>query len=236
MIRYVGAGEPSFGGQLAGVARPVKQGNQDPATGWVGQCPAQPGKGRLPRLIRQHMENSTADTDITDGARRLSTTLNNRPTIGVLRLKEARGANSICARPSMMPVVLVRRHDTRPVWTWIALCGLLAALLLAVLGLPPLDLHGPLHRLGVMDPFCGGTRSVYLTLHRHLRDAVLYNPAGPVLVGAALALLLRAAIGWSSRRWVDVRVPRRLLIPLAVVTLAALELNQQLHAALLMQP
>jgi hypothetical protein len=35
---------------------------------------------------------------------------------------------------------------------------------------------------------------------------------------------------------VDVRVPTRLLIPVAVVTLVALELNQQQHAALLMQP
>jgi hypothetical protein len=140
------------------------------------------------------------------------------------------------ARQAMMPAILVRQHDAHPAWTGIALCGLVAAMMLAVLGLPPLDLHGPLHFLGVMDPFCGGTRSVYLTLHGHLRDAVHYNPAGPVLVGTALALLLRAAIGWSSRRWVDVRMPPRLLIPLAMVTLAALELNQQLHAALLMQP
>jgi hypothetical protein len=136
----------------------------------------------------------------------------------------------------MMPAVLVRRRDAHPIWTRIALCGLLIALILAVLGLPPLDLHGPLHYLGVMDPFCGGTRSVYLTLHGHLRDAVRYNPAGPALFVAALALLLRAAIGWSSRRWVDVHVPRRLLIPVAVVTLVALDMNQQLHAALLMQP
>jgi hypothetical protein len=136
----------------------------------------------------------------------------------------------------MMPAVLVRRRDAHPIWTRIALCGLLIALLLAVLGLPPVDLHGPLHHLGVMDPFCGGTRSVYLTLHGRLRDAVRYNPAGPVLFVAALALLLRAAIGWSSRRWVDVHVPPRLLIPVAVVTLVALDMNQQLHAALLMQP
>lgn len=136
----------------------------------------------------------------------------------------------------MRPAVLVRRHDAHPLWTRIALCGLLVGLALAVLGVPHLDIHGPLHYLGVMDPFCGGTRSVYLTLHGHLRDAARYNPAGPILVVAAVALVLRATIGWSSRRWVDVRVPRRLLIPVAVVTLVALELNQQLHAALLMQP
>jgi hypothetical protein len=150
--------------------------------------------------------------------------------------KEADGASSIHAPPSMRSAVLVRRHDAHALWTRITLCGLLVALLLAVLGVPHLDIHGPLHYLGVMDPFCGGTRSVYLTLHGHLRDAVRYNPAGPILVVAAIALVLRAAIGWSSRRWVDVHVPPRLLIPVAVVMLVALEVNQQLHAALLMQP
>lgn len=136
----------------------------------------------------------------------------------------------------MKPAVLVRGHDTHPVWTRIALCGLLAALLLAVIGMPPVNLHGLLHYVGVMDPFCGGTRSVYLTMHGHLGEAVRYNPAGPALVVGALALLLRAAIGWSSHRWVDVQVPQQPLIAVVVVMLAALDMNQQLHAALLMQP
>lgn len=116
------------------------------------------------------------------------------------------------------------------------MCGLLVALLLAILGLPPVDLHGALHYLGVMDPFCGGTRSVYLTLRGHLRDALHYNPAGPILVVAALALWLRAAVGWTSRRWVDVHMPWRARIPVALLALVALEINQQLHAALLMRP
>jgi hypothetical protein len=150
--------------------------------------------------------------------------------------KEAHGADSIHAGLTMSSAVRVRRHDVHPLCTRIALCGFLLALLLAVLGVPHLDIHGPLHYLGVMDPFCGGTRSVYLTLHGHLREAVRYNPAGPIVVVVAIALVLRAAIGWSSRRWVDLRVPRRLLIPVAAVTLVALEFNQQLHAALLMQP
>jgi hypothetical protein len=109
------------------------------------------------------------------------------------------------------------------------------AVLLATFGLPRADIHGPLHYLGVMDPFCGGTRSVYLTLHGQLRDAVRYNPAGPLLVAAAIALLARAVIGWSTRYWLGVHVPRRIWIPLAVVVVAALEVNQQLHAGLLTQ-
>lgn len=138
-------------------------------------------------------------------------------------------------RPTTRPHLLVHRHDPRPVWTWFALAGLMIAVLLATFGLPRADIHGPLHYLGVMDPFCGGTRSVYLTLHGRLRDAVRYNPAGPLLVAAAIALLARAVIGWSTRYWLGVHVPRRIWIPLAVVVVAALEVNQQLHAGLLTQ-
>lgn len=139
-------------------------------------------------------------------------------------------------RQDKAPALRVGRHDTHPVLTRMVLSGLLIALVLAIVGLPPVDIHGPLHYLGVMDPLCGGTRSVYLTLHGRLRDAVRYNPAGPLLVAAALALLVRAAVGYSTRLWVEVRVPRRTLIAVAGLALVALEVNQQLHAVLLTQP
>jgi hypothetical protein len=139
-------------------------------------------------------------------------------------------------RPTRFPTALVRRRDAHSVWTWIALIGLVIALLLAVLGLPPVDLHGPLHHLGVMDPLCGGTRSVYLTMHGRLRDAMRYNPAGPALVAGAVAALIRAGIGRTTGYWVGVHIPKRILIPIAVAALAALEVNQQLHAVLLTQP
>jgi hypothetical protein len=130
----------------------------------------------------------------------------------------------------------VQRRDAQPVWTWIAVTSLVIGVLLAIFGVPPIDLHGPLHHLGVMDPLCGGTRSVYLTLHGHLQGAVRYNPAGPVLVVGAVVTLIRAAVGWSTGRWHGVHVRRRILIPVTVLALAALEVNQQLHAALLTQP
>lgn len=41
----------------------------------------------------------------------------------------------------MRPVALVRRHDAHPLWTRIALCGLLVALVLALLGVPHVDIH-----------------------------------------------------------------------------------------------
>ena len=134
------------------------------------------------------------------------------------------------------PTLAVQRRDAHSAWTWIALSGLLIALALAAIGLPHADIHGPLHYLGVMDPLCGGTRSVYLTLHGQLGEAARYNPLGPLLVVVALVVLIRAAIGWLTGRWIDARVPRPILIPIALVALIALEVNQQLHAALLTQP
>ena len=137
---------------------------------------------------------------------------------------------------SRWPSVAVRRRDFTPAWTRVAVGGLAMALALAIVGVPHANIHGPLHYLGVMDPFCGGTRSVYLTLHSHWREALRYNPGGPLLVLAAVAMLVRAVVGWSTGRWLALRVPRWILIPLAVVAVIALEVNQQLHVALLTQP
>src|SRR6266536_2829238 len=61
--------------------------------------------------------------------------------------------------------------------THLAVGGLLAGAILAVTGPPPLDLHGPLHYLGIMDPGCGMTRGVLWTLRGRLDRAWAYNPA-----------------------------------------------------------
>jgi len=55
----------------------------------------------------------------------------------------------------------------------------------------------------------------------------------PLATGSAL-VLRRAAVGAVSGRWLNVRLLiRRVLITLVVLALAALEVRQQLHAALL---
>ena len=46
---------------------------------------------------------------------------------------------------------------------------------MALWGLPPVDLHGPLHRLGIMDPVCGGTRSAYFAVSARWALAWYYN-------------------------------------------------------------
>src|SRR5258705_5737345 len=71
---------------------------------------------------------------------------------------------------------------------------------------------------------------------RHLHQTLRYNPASPMLALAAVAVLMRAAAEWAPGYFLSVHVPRRLLIPLMVVALVALEVNQQLHAGSLTQP
>jgi hypothetical protein len=138
--------------------------------------------------------------------------------------------------PRRGAAIVVRRHDAYTAWTWIALGGLIGAATLALIGVPKVDLHGPLHYLGVMDPFCGATRSVYLTLHGRLGDAARFNPVGPLLVVAAVLALSRAVVGHTTGYWAHARIPRRVWIPVAVIAIAVLEVNQQAHAALLMAP
>ena len=122
--------------------------------------------------------------------------------------------------------------------TVVGVIGAAAAVAMAVFGLPPVDLHGPLHRYGVMDPLCGGTRSAWYTVQGRIALAWRYNPLGIVTVLAAVAALLRAALAVSTGRWLDVAVtwtPRRRLFVavVGIMLLAVLEVRQQARADLL---
>ncbi|MFL6054192.1 MAG: DUF2752 domain-containing protein [Actinoallomurus sp.] len=150
----------------------------------------------------------------------------------------AAGASQAPWRPRRVWAVRVswEDRDRASGVTVVAVAGLAVGVLLAVLGLPPVDLHAPPHQFGIMDPLCGGTRALRFTLLGHWHDAWRYNPLSPVLaVGAALALL-RHMVGALTGRWLTIWIPRRVLIALAVIVLVPLEVNQQLHAGLLQGP
>ena len=126
------------------------------------------------------------------------------------------------------------RIDRHPMLAPLAAAGLLAAGVLAVAGLPPVDLHGPLHRLGVMDPLCGMTRGTVAVLHGRLGLAVAYNPASPLLVVGAVLALGRWLVGRLAGRWLDATLRRTsLTVGIAAALVLALWVNQQAHAALL---
>ena len=144
------------------------------------------------------------------------------------------------------------RHDTRVVtlawgptdrlnWvTIVGVVGLALAALMAVFGLPPVDLHGPVHRMGVMDPFCGGTRAARLTAQGDLAAAWRYNPLGVVATLAALLAALRLGIGFTTKRWLEVVIVwtprlRAVAIGITVALLVLLEIRQQGRSDLLLR-
>lgn len=105
---------------------------------------------------------------------------------------------------------------------------------MALVGLPRLDVHGPLHYLGVMDPLCGMTRATRLLLLGRVREALHYNPAVPLVPLAGLAVLVRAAWGRLGGQWCTVRAARPGR-PALIWAIAAggWEADQQAHASML---
>lgn len=128
----------------------------------------------------------------------------------------------------------VDRHRTL---TRLAVAGLAVGVALAIFGLPPMDIHSPLHHLGIMDPACGMTRGTRLTLRGDYAGAMEYNPAAPLVPLGGLALVARWAVGRITGRWVDLSV--RWTPPLVAVTAVALALlwiRQQANVDLLTGP
>ena len=125
------------------------------------------------------------------------------------------------------------------VLTVTALAGVAIAGTMAIAGLPTVDLHGPLHKLGIMDPFCGGTRAARYTAQGRLGDAWRYNPLSILIVVGSLLLIARTALGLIGRRWLNLSLhltprARRALWWTAFALLALLEIRQQMRADLLM--
>lgn len=133
----------------------------------------------------------------------------------------------------------VGRVDNHRAITVVGAVGLVAGVLMARLGLPPVDLHGPLHHLGVMDPLCGGTRAAYYTVRGQGAQAWRYNPLGLVAVLAASVAAARAVAGTLTGQWLNIsvrwsRAQRRLAIAVIVAVVVVLEVRQQSIAPLLM--
>lgn len=146
--------------------------------------------------------------------------------------------NTVTESQPWLRISLARRDQHR----WLTLLGVLAlaiAAAMAIFGLPPVDLHSPLHKTGIMDPFCGGTRAARYTAQGNLAEAWRYNPLSILVVYGAGLAILRAAAGLLGRRWVTFTVNwtprrRRWAIAILIVLVALLEIRQQLRADLLM--
>jgi hypothetical protein len=125
----------------------------------------------------------------------------------------------------------VDRHTTL---TRLAVAGLVLTGVLAVFGLPPVDLHSPMHHLGVMDPLCGMTRGVRLAVRGDLAAAMRYNPAAPLVPLGGVLLVARHAYGRRTGRWADLSVRwAPILVAVATLAVALLWARQQANADLL---
>ena len=105
---------------------------------------------------------------------------------------------------------------------------------LALFGLPPVDIHGPLHYVRVMDPLCGMTRATRHLARGEVSAAITYNPAVVLLPIVAALVTARWAWGRLTGMWLHVSVRRSVpLVVLASVALALLWARQQAHVDLL---
>ncbi len=72
----------------------------------------------------------------------------------------------------------------------------------------------------------------------HSAAAARYDPIAFPLAAGILVLLTRAAVGWTTGRWLAVHLSptaRRVLLVVGIAAVIALEIRQQLHSDLLMQ-
>ena len=96
-------------------------------------------------------------------------------------------------------------EETRWV-TLVSLVGMLAGLALVLNGGFPVDTPMPTHSFGWVEPTCGLTRGSTALIRGDFALAWRYNPASFLVVGGAVAWLLRTAVGLLTRRWLNLRV------------------------------
>lgn len=130
----------------------------------------------------------------------------------------------------------VRILDRDPWWelSVVGVAVLAFGAAFAKLGQPDIPWMWPLYRLGIVLPSCGLTRGVVAIFHGDLARSWEFNPASLVVVVLAGLLAIRLGVGIFTGRWVVIDVSyRRVYAVLALILLAALWVNQQHHAQLL---
>lgn len=121
-------------------------------------------------------------------------------------------------------------HDRHPTTTRLTLIGIPLVTLLALVGLPPVDIHGPLHYLGIMGPTCGMTRGVMWTARWDLARAGQFNPASLLVVPTLIGLTGRAVYARLANRWLNLHIrwrPWLWVIPALLILI--LTIHQQIN-------
>ncbi len=115
--------------------------------------------------------------------------------------------------------------------TGLALAGVLAAVVLAVIGGFPFDTPMPTHSFGWVEPSCGLTRGSTAIARGDFATAWHYNPASFLVMGFGLMGIVRTAVGYVTGRWINVSYkPGRLALSLAAIAFFGLWAYQQTNA------
>lgn len=110
-----------------------------------------------------------------------------------------------------------------------------AAPVMAVIGIPPVPIMWPLHGLGIVLPGCGLTRGVVALARGDVVGAWRWNPASLAAAAFAAAGVARLVVGARTGRWFHIRVrPRWWLIVPAGLAVGGLWLRQWAIAEVLM--
>lgn len=125
-------------------------------------------------------------------------------------------------------------RDAFPGLTAIALMGSVGFVGLAAFGLPNVEVHSPLHYLGVMDPLCGMTRAMYWLSAGDAASAWRFNPGSFAVAAFGMTFTSRALVGRVTGKWLEVALlSRRVVWFILAVAILTLWVNQQAHADLL---
>jgi hypothetical protein len=126
-------------------------------------------------------------------------------------------------------------HDRHPTTTKLAIIGIPIAAIVAIVGLPPVDFHGPLHYLGIMGPSCGMTRGVMWTVRGDLARAWQFNPASLLVIPSVVALTGRSVYARVTGQWLNLHLRwRPWLWILPAVLIVLLSIRQQLNVEFLL--
>ncbi len=127
--------------------------------------------------------------------------------------------------------VAIDRTDRMRWVTGLTLAGIVAAVVLAVIGGFPFDTPMPTHSFGWVEPTCGLTRGSTAIARGDFVTAWRYNPASFLVMGFGLLGIVRTAVGYTSRRWVNVAVrPGRVAWSVAAIAFFGLWAYQQTNA------
>ncbi len=133
-------------------------------------------------------------------------------------------------RSSSVKAWISGEEQTRWV-TVVSLGGLAVGALLVLAGGTPWDTPMPTHSFGWVEPTCGLTRGSTALLRGDVSLAWRYNPASFLVIGGALAWLVRSAIGLVTGRWLNLRIRPTALMWVGVgAGLVALWIVQQSNA------